>query len=389
MIRAALIIAFGLWVGSVAAQEQVRIALLGLDPDPRYDEKMTYARIETTRQGDPDIAARMAMDDLSPLTDARGVSIEYTAVRVADEAALVAAAREIADGGARYLILDLPAHEADAVAVALGADGPLLINTTAPEDWLRRRCHARMLHTAASDRMTADALVQHFALMQWERVLILHGKTERDLARATSFAEAATRFRVRIVGTREFDLSTNPALREQNNVALLTGDTRDYDAVFIADSVGEFSRYLPYRTALPRPVVGATGLVPLEWHWSLERYGAPQVNSRFETAIGDSRRMSWQDWSVWIGMRAILTAEAKSRDRDPGAIEAFLRSDTLRLDGSKGAQLSFRPWDSQLRQPILLATANAIIGIAPLEGFLHRANTLDSLGVDEPEFACD
>ena len=388
-MRIVIIIAFALWSSIAAAQEVVSIALLGLDPDPRYDEAIAYARIENGRQGDPQIAARMAMEDLLLLTDARGVNIGFSAVRVADEAALPTATRQLADSGNRYLILDLPAKEADAVAVALGPNGPLLINTTAPEDWLRRRCHARMLHTAASDRMIADALVQHFVKMRWERVLVLHGKTDRDVARAASFAEAAARFRLRIVATREFDLSTNPALREQNNVALLTGDIREYDAVFIADSFGEFSRYLPYRTALPRPVVGATDLVPLEWHWSLERYGAPQVNSRFETAVGDSRRMTWQDWSVWIAMRALLTAEAKSLERDPNAIEAFLRSDALRLDGSKGAQLSFRPWDNQLRQPILLATANAIIGMAPLEGFLHQTNTLDSLGVDAPEFACD
>lgn len=388
-MRALLVLLVGLWAGIASAQEEVRIALLGLDPDPRFDEAVAYARIETSRQGDPEIAARMAIDDLSLLTDARDLTIGLEVVRIAEADGLEAAARTLAEAGTRYLLLDLPAPEADAVAAALGPDGPVLLNTTAPEDWLRRRCHARMLHTAASDRMIADALVQHFVRMQWERVLILHGKTERDLARAASFTEAAERFRLRIVATREFDLSTNPALREQNNVALLTGDTRDYDAVFIADSYGEFSRYLPYRTALPRPVVGATGLVPLEWHWSLERYGAPQVNSRFETAVGDGRRMTWQDWSVWIAMRAVLTAEAKSRDRDPAAIEGFLRSDALRLDGSKGAQLSFRPWDSQLRQPILLATSNAIIGIAPLEGFLHQINTLDSLGVDEPEFACD
>ncbi|SMY06969.1 hypothetical protein [Flavimaricola marinus] len=388
-MRALLIFAISVWAGIAAAQEEVRIALLGIDPDPRYDEAIAYARIETSRQGDPEVAARMAISDLSLLTDARDLTIDLSVMRVAEPGDLLAAARSLADEGARYIILDLPAPEADAVAEALGPDGPLLLNSTAPEDWLRRRCHARMLHTAASDRMIADALIQHFVKMQWQQVLLLHGKTERDRARAASFIEAAERFRLRIVATREFDLSTNPALREQNNVALLTGDTRDYDAVFIADSYGEFSRYLPYRTALPRPVVGATGLVPLEWHWSLERYGAPQVNSRFETAVGYDRRMTWQDWSVWIAMRAVLTAEAKSRDRDSVAIEAFLRSDALRLDGSKGAQLSFRPWDNQLRQPILLATANAIIGIAPLEGFLHQTNTLDSLGVDEPEFSCD
>lgn len=388
-MRALLIVGILVWAGIAAAQEEVRIALVGLDPDPRHDDSIAYARIETSRQGDPEVAARMAMDDLAILTDARDLMVEFSAVRVAETGDLAAAARALANDGVRYLLLDLPAPEADAVAEALGPDGPLLLNTTAPEDWLRRRCHARMLHTAASDRMIADALIQHFVGMQWQQVLVLHGKTERDRARASSFTEAAERFRLRIVATREFDLSTNPALRDQNNVALLTGDTRDYDAVFIADSYGEFSRYLPYRTALPRPVVGATGLVPLEWHWSLERYGAPQVNSRFETAVGDGRRMTWQDWSVWVAMRAVLTAEAKSRDRDPAAIETFLRSDGLRLDGSKGAQLSFRSWDGQLRQPILLATSNAIIGIAPLEGFLHQTNTLDSLGVDEPEFACD
>lgn len=388
-MRALLILVISVWAGFATAQEEVKIALVGLDPDPRYDEAIAYARIETSRQGDPEVAARMAIDDLALLTDARDLTIGFSAVHVAKAGDLVAAARALAEDGAKYLLLDLPAPEADAVAEALGPDGPLLLNTTAPEDWLRRRCHARMLHTAASDRMIADALIQHFVTMQWQDVLLLHGKTERDLARAASFTEAAERFRLRVVATREFDLSTNPALREQNNVALLTGDTRDYDAVFIADSFGEFSRYLPYQTALPRPVVGATGLVPLEWHWSLERYGAPQVNSRFETAVGDGRRMTWQDWSVWVAMRAVLTAESKSRDRDPAAIEAFLRSDGLRLDGSKGAQLSFRQWDSQLRQPILLATSNAIIGIAPLEGFLHQTNTLDSLGIDEPEFACD
>jgi ABC transporter substrate binding protein (PQQ-dependent alcohol dehydrogenase system) len=136
-------------------------------------------------------------------------------------------------------------------------------------------------------------------------------------------------------------------------------------------------------------VTGATGLTPLEWHWSLERYGAPQVNSRFEKLSEGGRRMTWQDWSVWAATRAVLTAYTKARDRSPEGIEAFLRSDDLRLDGSKGAPMSFRAWSGQLRMPILLATHNAIIGIAPLEGFLHQTNTLDTLGADEPEFECE
>ena len=51
--------------------------------------------------------------------------------------------------------------------------------------------------------------------------------------------------------------------------------------------------------------------------------------------------------------------------------------------------MSFRPWSGQLRMPILLTTDNAVIDIAPLDGFLHQTNTLDSLGQDEAEFECE
>jgi len=28
------------------------------------------------------------------------------------------------------------------------------------------------------------------------------------------------------------------------------------------------------------------------------------------------------------------------------------------------------------------------VGLAPVEGVLHKENTLDSIGLDEPEFEC-
>jgi ABC transporter substrate binding protein (PQQ-dependent alcohol dehydrogenase system) len=58
------------------------------------------------------------------------------------------------------------------------------------------------------------------------------------------------------------------------------------------------------------------------------------------------------------------------------------------LDGFKGNRLNFRPWDNQLRQPLLLATHNWVVERAPLEGFLHQTNNLDALGFDKPESKC-
>ncbi|MCK5624155.1 MAG: amino acid ABC transporter substrate-binding protein, partial [Alphaproteobacteria bacterium] len=58
------------------------------------------------------------------------------------------------------------------------------------------------------------------------------------------------------------------------------------------------------------------------------------------------------------------------------------------FDAYKGNPASFRPWNNQLRQPILLHTHNAVAARAPLDGFLHRRDVLDTLGIDEPESKC-
>ena len=58
------------------------------------------------------------------------------------------------------------------------------------------------------------------------------------------------------------------------------------------------------------------------------------------------------------------------------------------LDGSKGVQMSFRPWDGQLRQRVLLTDGQGVIAFAPMDGILHPKNTLDTLGSDAPEKLC-
>ena len=375
-----------LFASQAHAAGVVKLGYLALQDDPRFDPRFAYARVPLRPLGDTQAGVEMAISDMKIVTDARKLTVSLDSARVAADALGDEAQRMVRDG-VSHIVVDLPAPHVASVAEALQGTDAVVLNATAPEDWLRRKCYPNVLHTAASDRMISDALVQHMVLQKWSSVLILHGKTERDRVRAEAFVEAAERFRLEIVETREFDISNNPAQREQNNVMLLTGGVGDYDSVFIADDHGEYARYLPFRTALPRPVIGAAGLVALEWHWALERYGAPQINLRFERR--SDHRMGWQDWSAWIAARAAITAFAKSRDATAEGIDKFLRSERLRLDGSKGTSMSFRPWSGQLRMPILLTTDNAVIGIAPLEGFLHQKTTLDALGQDEAEFRCD
>ena len=155
----------------------------------------------------------------------------------------------------------------------------------------------------------------------------------------------------------------------------------------MADSRGEFGRYLPYATQEPRPVFGSVGLTAGSWHWALERDGATQVSSRFDKATG--RKIQAEDWDVWIAVKSLVTGLMKVQQPDPTKVLQFIKSDKLKLDGSKGVTLNYRAWDGQLRQPITLATDDAVIAIAPIEGFTHQTNTLDTLGTDEAEFACN
>ena len=50
--------------------------------------------------------------------------------------------------------------------------------------------------------------------------------------------------------------------------------------------------------------------------------------------------------------------------------------------------MSFRPWDGQLRQPVLLSDGAQRGRAAPADGVLHPKNNLDTLGADAPEKLC-
>jgi ABC transporter substrate binding protein (PQQ-dependent alcohol dehydrogenase system) len=63
-------------------------------------------------------------------------------------------------------------------------------------------------------------------------------------------------------------------------------------------------------------------------------------------------------------------------------------TDEFSLGAFKGQGLSFRRWNQQLRQPILLVTPRMLVSVSPQDQFLHQRTPLDTLGFDEPESRC-
>jgi ABC transporter substrate binding protein (PQQ-dependent alcohol dehydrogenase system) len=97
--------------------------------------------------------------------------------------------------------------------------------------------------------------------------------------------------------------------------------------------------------------------------------------------------MESQDWAAWIAVKMVVQAGLRTRSADFAKLRGYILGGNG-FDGYKSLAVSVRPWDQQLRQAVLLATPNAVIASAPVEGFLHRVNTLDALGDDEPETPC-
>lgn len=385
-MRRLLALTLAIWPLAAPAQDQpladVVIGLVTLEDDPRYLRDWGYARLVVPPPVRSIDGAQMAIEDLAFVSEAMGLAPRMETREVVEGEAL-AAVQDLAAAGAQFVLLDLPGEMVAAVAAA--EPDVTLINVSAPDNALRQSCHAGLLHAFPSDRDMMDAFAQYLRAKDWTDVLILVGESARDAAIADAFTESAERLRLSISDRRVFSLATDPSQREGNNVSLLTGGV-SYDTVFVADSRGEFGRYVPYATQEARPVIGSVGLTAEAWHWAMERDGATQVSSRFDRTYG--RRMGSVDWASWIAVKSVLQAYTRAPDQTRATLTGYMASDAMSLDGSKGVQLNYRPWSGQLRMPILLATAEAVIQVAPVEGFLHATNVLDTLGIDAPESAC-
>ena len=378
----------GAWLMSVALAAPLaagaavlKATLITPDDDPRLDR----SRLERAYLGHPggplSDGLEVALEETKFELEAAGAEVALAAAPAASIEAARAAAVAAEKSGAAVLLTDLPAEWTLAVADAVKLP---VLNLGDASDRLRQQdCRARMFHLAPSERMRSDALAQTLVSRKWSKLLLLVGGSPQDALRAATAQASIKRYGLQVVASKPFKLSADPRERDLANPLLLTAGN-SYDAVWVVDSDGEFARTLPYRTVLPRPVVGDGGLVALAWHAQFERYGAPQVSRRFAKAA--KRPMTAQDWAAWMAGKT-LAAMAIAAPKGPNAAWAQAIGKST-LDGSKGTSLSFRAWDGQLRQPMLLTDGQGVIAQAPAEGVLHARNVLDTLGTDAPEKLC-
>lgn len=287
----------------------------------------------------------------------------------------------------QYVVINLSATQVNQVADLPEAKKMLLFDVGTIDDALRNeQCRGNVLHFLPSRAMRADALAQYLMKKRWVKWFLVVGTNQEDLLFANAIKRSAKRFGLQIVAEKTWDHTYDARRTAQSDVAVFTQTEDDYDVLVVADESGQFGEYLDYRTWNPRPVIGTQGLVPAAWHKTHEQWGAIQIQNRFKEKA--HRWMEEQDYAAYLALRAIGEATTRTRSRDLSTVKDYMLSDSFALQGYKGSPLSFRSWDGQLRQPILLAAPRSLVAVAPIEGFLHPKTELDTLGYDLPESLC-
>ena len=336
--------------------------------------------------------AELAIADTNTTGQFTGQTYVLHRIAERDPATLAQAYTQAIAGGTRLFITDVPAPLLLTLADTKGAARAILLDATSEDDRLRGTdCRANTLHLLPSRAMLADGLMQYLVTKGWTRVMLLTGRDPDDALYAAAIRHAADKFQITIEADRPW--SFNPAAQQadtghyqvNDEVAKATQGV-SYDVLVVADEADNFGDELPYRTSTPRPVAGTQGLVPSAWAEPMDEYASTQLQLRFHRTVG--RWMTSRDYGAWLAVRAIGEAATRTASDDPAKIIAYLRGPDFTLSGYKGPELSFRHWDGQLRQPILLADSQSLVSISPQPGFLHQVTELDTLGIDEPETKC-
>ena len=336
--------------------------------------------------------ARLGIADNETTGHFTGQSFTLSETVVPEHGDVAAVLRELAAKGIRLVVTDLAAPELLSVAGMPEAAGATFFDTGSADDRLRGEdCRANILHLLPSRAMLADALVQYLVAKRWQGLLLVVGHGDGDREFAGDIRHAALKFQAHIIQEKPWTFIPGARRTDTGHFAIQAEVARftqgiSYDVLVVADEEDEFGDDLSYRTFDPRPVAGTQGLVPTAWARPHEQWGATQLRDRF---LHQAKRwMTDRDYAAWMAVRAIGEAATRSKSADPAAIVAFMRSDRFELAAYKGARLSFRSWDGQLRQPVLLADARSLVSVSPQPGFLHQYSELDTLGMDKPETKC-
>lgn len=371
-----------------AAAIDVRAAVLRID----YPTLLPISRYDLRPEDLGFAGAALADEDNGTTGAFLGHSYKTRGVAVPPEDADAALENLLTDGIKLIVVLGR-AEDLLRLTDRAADSGALVFNGQAADVALRDdQCRGNLLHIAPSHSMKSDAVAQFVVWKQWKNWFLISGSNPQDIALADAYRMSARKFGARITEERDFEDTGGSRRTDSGHVLVqrqlptFTQGAAGHDVVIAADETDYFARYLSFHLWTPRPVVGSGGLVPVTFHGAHEAYGATQYQTRFEELTG--RYAKPEDYNVWLALRVVGEAVTRANTAEPQGVRDYAISDAFELAAFKGRKVTFRNWNGQLRQPILLYDGTITVSVSPQEGFLHQRSTLDTLGLDKPESGC-
>ena len=329
---------------------------------------------------------KLAIED--NLTTGRFVGHDYKSEfhRVMLNENLVEEFEKLIKAGDKFFIVDLNEEEIQSLFEIPDSKDVLIINVRSKSDSLRNEnCKDNLLHIPPSYSILSDALTQYLVKKKWNKWFLVTGPDQNDKKYSEALKKSAKKFNIKIKKEKVWDFTADLRRTAGKEVPIFTKGEK-YDVLVVADEKGEFGEYLSYRTWDPRPIAGTQGLKPTSWHRTHEQWGATQMQNRFRRESG--RWMTEVDYHAWTAVRSIGEAITRINSNDVNDVKKYLLGDKFGLGAYKGVKVSFRSWNGQLRQPVLLAAPRSMVSVSPQEGYIHPKSELDTMGKDQPESTC-
>jgi ABC transporter substrate binding protein (PQQ-dependent alcohol dehydrogenase system) len=373
-----------------AATKHMTVIYLGKE----YEEPLPLSYAEKPIEDKGIQGARLMLKEANQAGGFVGYSFDLVEAIVPEGGDVVAKAKELLKDGNAFILADLEPDDLLAVADLPQAKNSIIMNIRTSATGLRQeQCRSNVFHVVPDYAMRADALAQYLIWKKWPRWFVIRRDTPQDQDYVAQIKRAAARFGGKVVGEHVYALP--PGARNldsghqqiQSQIPMETQGAPDHDVMWVVNSDDDFGDYLMYRTYLPRPVVGTQGLQATAWDKSYTESGA----MHFQNAIPRlaKRPPVERDYVAWLAFRSLSDSAKKSGQTDPQGLKEYLLSDEFKLEGFKGQAMSFRTWDHQMRQPIILGGGTRVpVSTSPQEGFLHPTNLTDTLGFDQPETKC-
>lgn len=360
-------------------------------------------------------AAELAAEEANYVAEAFGkvVRVRAETATSSDDAA-TKVAKLIRQGGAKAIIGGGDDLLTGIMQEASVREGVVFLNTMSRSEALRgARCHRLTFHIEASLAMYTDAvgqwLVRGAKQARWG---FLTPETEAGMEMERLAKRTVGRYGGNVVArevvaanTRDYRASLEGLVKGDPDVIIinLAGPSllavlAQYTELGLKPQVaGASMETTEFWQAEPKKL---TGVWPALWFYGFRKYSGRELNKRLSERLGhpaDSHA-----WASYTAVKAVWEALLRGGRSDASGLVSFFEQEGG-IDAHKGVPLTFRSWDHQLRQPLMVLRC-AIpapgkprwdifdeVGEVPLRGTPGetRAAVLDSLGLSAAESKCE